>query len=40
MNTTTGLTQTWVSVVDADGRERLEVVWTTPGAATHAAHAA
>ncbi len=34
------LTCHWVPVVDADGRERVEAVWMTAHAASHAPHAA
>lgn len=36
----TGLSQHWVTVVDAQGRERLEARWFSAETAAAAAHAA
>jgi hypothetical protein len=35
-----GLVQTWVPVVDTDGRTRLEAHWVDPSTPTHVIHAA
>ncbi len=39
-NMTGGLVQTWVPVIDTDGRTHLEAHWVDPSAPTHITHAA